>query len=624
MIIKFNCQFCQRSLKVSSELAGKRARCNGCKRIIVIPTLDPVSAAPEVDVEAVAAATLVDQPRYETAPAAKQAAPIKFRCYYCDEEIQASADLAGKQTPCPECRRIVKVPMPVTEDPKDWRKVTPRGPAAGLRRDEQAAPEGAWGTAASASTVSQQALLEAEAIPFAEEGLTPLQKIVRVLLGVAAVLLVVAIALTLLHFRGQNVQRKALNLALRSVGEGASPALGNLAAAEINRAAGEFLLRDGKLDQALSHFKQARARLQAELAAAQSVAERDTLIIDLALSQIELGGTQEEADRGIRLKWEKAWEEIRQTVQKLVLAEARTEALRRVGRKLIRKGQIPLVITLGHQVGLGAEADRPEMLALVGLELARAGHKREADNLAQKAVEFYGPGNARRPSSSPSLIALLVVLEQEAKAEESLHVSVPRPGVQGPPAEIRLGFAEGWACQEKWEPARQIAAASGPASDRVRALVAVAAAAVQKKPDEARACLDLALGILEKESQGKPADPWLLCRLVRQGGRVGLADRVQPIAESIADPGIKARAYLDLTRAGLAGKDKPDPGALAAEAQNGSPRPLILELLSRHNSRHGNSSDVRKAVDAWEPETLRPFGYVGVALGLQDAGKETP
>src|SRR5205823_14065939 len=51
-------------------------------------------------------------------------------CYYCDDNITVSADLAGKQAPCPSCRRIVKVPLPVKQEKKDWRDLTRTGPSA--------------------------------------------------------------------------------------------------------------------------------------------------------------------------------------------------------------------------------------------------------------------------------------------------------------------------------------------------------------------------------------------------------------------------------------------------------------------------------------------------------------
>src|SRR6185312_8728743 len=88
---------------------------------------------------------------------------IDLNCPYCDEAIHFSVDLAGKKAPCPECKRIIKVPELVKKEPKDWRKADPRGPA-GARPTDQPAPEGAWGSVA-ASAVGKQSLVEAGVIP---------------------------------------------------------------------------------------------------------------------------------------------------------------------------------------------------------------------------------------------------------------------------------------------------------------------------------------------------------------------------------------------------------------------------------------------------------------------------
>src|SRR5947209_3772948 len=102
-MIKFNCPHCKRGLSVKDHLAGKRAACPACKKGLLIPA--PVSKP--VDLEAFAAAALADQPAEAKAPTL-----IDFRCPQCDEEIHVSSELGGKQAPCPECRRIIKVPMP--------------------------------------------------------------------------------------------------------------------------------------------------------------------------------------------------------------------------------------------------------------------------------------------------------------------------------------------------------------------------------------------------------------------------------------------------------------------------------------------------------------------------------
>src|SRR6516164_3158746 len=106
MAIKFNCPHCKKAFNVKDELAGKRAACPGCKKVLVVPA--PQKAA--VDVEALAASALADD--HSAATATTVAGTIDFNCPNCDEAIQMSTDLGGKQAPCPECRRIIKVPMP--------------------------------------------------------------------------------------------------------------------------------------------------------------------------------------------------------------------------------------------------------------------------------------------------------------------------------------------------------------------------------------------------------------------------------------------------------------------------------------------------------------------------------
>src|SRR5437660_169408 len=141
---------CKVKLTVKEHLAGKRVPCPKCKQPILI-------AAP-VDVE----------------PAARQAqaATIDFTCPFCDEALHLPRELGGKQTSCPnpECRRIVKVPMPKDEKPEDWRNLTRTGPSGARENVEAPRLEGAWDTAR--ATVSGKALVEAGAIEEEKEPVT--------------------------------------------------------------------------------------------------------------------------------------------------------------------------------------------------------------------------------------------------------------------------------------------------------------------------------------------------------------------------------------------------------------------------------------------------------------------
>ena len=50
--------------------------------------------------------------------------------------------------------------------------------------------------------------------------------------------------------------------------------------------------------------------------------------------------------------------------------------------------------------------------------------------------------------------------------------------------------------------------------------------------------------------------------------------------------------------------------------------PLTLGFLARHNARLGQGSAVMDMIQGWQPEALRPLGYAGVILGMQDNSKE--
>ncbi len=193
MAIRFTCSHCSRSLTVKDELAGKRGRCPYCKQVIVVPAsraTAPVRDPRKPDAESLALAALGLSSSEtitgaETVSSSKPAPPIQVTCSWCDHQFEVEGSLAGKQTPCPECRRIVRVPAAQTQSPRDWRQAA-RAPTAAVFSQQQAAPEGAWGTATARSYVSQEALEEAEALPIEREPLTVGQWATRIGLALLA------------------------------------------------------------------------------------------------------------------------------------------------------------------------------------------------------------------------------------------------------------------------------------------------------------------------------------------------------------------------------------------------------------------------------------------------------
>jgi hypothetical protein len=607
MAIKFTCPHCKKALSVKDEsLAGKKAACTGCKKVIVIPKPGAAApAAPDEDVEALAMAALAE-PKPDAATA-QESATFEFECPQCGEQIKMGREFIGKNAPCPECHRIIRVPVPKTKDPADWRQTDTL--PAGARRDTEPAPEGAW-EPSRAKGVSVEALTQAGVIKKKKKpGLTRRQKITRALIGSAAGLVVLVGGLfawsAFAHTKQDTVVAKAA--------EAAEKGPSKEAAAEASRAAGEYFLRAGTrdaADKAQQRFAKARDLLEKS----PSGPGRDAMLADLLVSQVDLGGGKDEAARGARLKWEPTLEELKKTFSHVSSPAGRLHALHLVGRKLIADGRAEDAAKLAGQAGgnKGGDAaepealfEGPESLAVLGIELFRANDKNRAGLLADRAAQKYmpQPGGAERPALAPSVVALCVALDKpppkpgKAKDDEQWFLVGQAAGLalKGEAAAARNGNAD----KPEW---------------RLRVLTALAEATGDP------ADVDAAADVLDGLANGKekePVSPWLVYRLARVAAeKPGGADRALKLADQISDPGLKVLAQLLVVRARLEGsKDRAGDGVL--EGIDGGPHAQSVgrELLARHNGRI--DAGTIKAVEGWE-ESVRPFGVIGAALGGQD------
>jgi hypothetical protein len=576
--------------------------------------------------DALAAAALAEQPAVEAAPA--PVAPqgtIDFVCPQCDEPIKVSVELAGKQTPCPECRRIIKVPVPQQEDkPRDWRVAAPRGPAAAaLRRDAQSdAPAGAWGTAVSKSSVSRQALEEAEAIPQRRPGASVGQWIIRGVATVAAAAVVVFGALAFMHRRAERNQVDALEKALAFAPENGQTTLEPLAAAEVYRGAGAYWLRVQPLDReitekALRSLGIARVQMDRDKGAS---AEHDARVIDLMLTQVDLGGEPEQVELHLRLPWDRVSKELNRTLTQVRSSDARVEMIRRVGHKLAEKNQPGLAATLA---ALSPEKEAPELLALVGLEQWRAGQIEAAEAQANLACKpFENKDSPKRPLISPSLVALLVALDKAGRAEKLL-IAPPEPGKE-PFPEARQGYAVGWALKDKWDDALKLAETPGSPTSRLETLTALAEVTLPAQAQPGRVACEKAFALLNGELKDKAVSSWLLWRLVRLQVQAGLAEQAGASAALITDVELRGRAQRDILDARLAreGAGAAELDELSNSVGRGDAGSLSQQLqvqdMARYLARAGYSADLLAAIEGWHPEVLRPFGYLGVALGQQE------
>lgn len=575
-------------------------------------------AAP-LDAEAIAAAALADAPPPKaTAPVAAPTT-IDFKCPQCDEAVKMGIEMAGKQAPCPLCKRIIKVPQLVKVEPKDWRKTDTKLPS-GARRDTDTAPEGAWGSATTVSNVSRGALLEANAIPEKKEPRTLRQKMFWPSVAVVVVAVGIGGFLWIGGLLAHNKEEKALALALEYVdGQGKKPQLDPLAACEVLRGAGEYHARNNDNQYAREYMQAARG----QLSAAEASHEREARALDLAVAQtalilspaqIEKAKIRREAER----EQERGFKEVERTLLLIHAPEARAEAIRQITRKLIAKDLGTQAPRLVAEVSGGNRLDEA---AIVALELWRADKNREADELADQLLKSItppvnpkGPAGPKTAIAAPALVALCLVLKKPGDTVEALKIKL------GNDKATQLGQIEGLARRNEADKARALADPS------IDAQAVLAAVGLEKTPPEtADAETVLKWAEDKKNFEEEPANKpycWSLWRLTRLAARANKPELATQLANSIPDPQLRARAKLEALRARLdhASGKAGDDWANQIDAQ--APAHAVgQEEVARHNARHGQGGALMKAIGGWQPEALRPFGYLGVALGIQDGAQ---
>jgi hypothetical protein len=615
MPIKFTCPHCKRGFVFKDQFAGKRGACPGCKKIVTIPNAAPTASAPKpppasakaepppvpVDIEAHAAALFADEPK-PAEPA--ETKTIDFNCPYCDESIQLSAELAGKRAQCPECKQIIKVPELVKKDPKDWRQVQTRGPA-GARMPDQPAPEGAWASTASRA-VSGKALQEAGVIPKTERPRTTWQKIRWPVLGATAVIVLAGSGWFGYRWWAQRGADRALKEALDYAASAeAAKEVGSTGQAALALGAGEYYL-SGQRDQAAKYAREQYGKALNTLRSAPEGEERDATLLDLAVAQVELGGGPDEANRELRLPWADTQKLLLATLTQVKDAEARQTGIRLVSRRLLERGQGGMVLPLVRQIYTAPDADRAAALSIAGLELLKSGDRPAAEKAAEEAVKMYD--DKPRPALRPQVVALATVLQMKPP---------PAGENEDDKRNEHLGRIEGLARTEQWDQARQHAASNDYGDEaQFQALVAVAAAAVDIKiptSDDTEAAIKFA----EAKLRDKGELAWSMLRLTHIALRAGLPDdRVQALADRIANRSLRGRAQLALFRSRLAQLKQPAEDSAADKIDSRSlARRLAAEDLARHNTRL--NAGWAAAVQGWQ-QPLKAFGSLGVALGLQD------
>ena len=644
MPLKFKCPNCEKPLSVNETMAGKRAPCPACKKVLTVPAAPapatvpaqtpaptmgkPVAAKPvkapaptapappPEDLEKLAADLLADEPKTGSQ---KQLETIALDCPMCGEPVKMPIALAGKQGPCPECRRIIKVPKLPDGKKDDWRS----GPSkpAGAKQDDQPL-EGAWGSTTDRGHVHAESLEEAGAIP--SQPVTVRQWISRGLVAAAVVVLLVGGTLFALSWLGGNKQEKTLAKAMSAVA-GKDAKLKGPEAAPIHVAAARYYLQLDRTGCVVPEKSDNGTRPQLVLARgklsqsdSKANFELDALLIELALAQLQMGGDGTAVEERKKLGWPDVRHDVVQTLQAIRsptgqdLPEARIEGMRLLTRKLIALKQQSIAEELARLVGGG-----PSSPAAAGLEFLLADKPEPAEKLATQMLNFFPKAPAKprdeekqpppktpSPQLTPEIVALTLALNKKLPPTE--------PGEEDI---VAIGKAMAKSVQGEGHEARQLVSRLGSPLLRVEGFVAVADTA--KTDADAKEAAASALASAKGEASSQPIRGWILLRLIRLGIKHDLdgAD-LKALAKRIhARDRLAGYAELLRFRAQLGRTTSKAPDSLVDEVERGSISHGVARVeFARHNTLvdKGTLDDVEK----WD-EDLRPYGYAGVAMGLQ-------
>jgi hypothetical protein len=673
MAIEFNCPHCNMFYRLPDELAGKRANCKkqDCRKVITIPqksTIPPSAgsrlpadgsptngSAPRppargrddtpppdpVDVEAAAAAALNEVAKDEVAPVAQS---IPMKCGYCDHQWTEPREKAGKNVLCPnpECRQRIKVPdLKKDEFKEDWR--TGRSNKPSLAKENFEKPKDVQ-DAADVKIVTQKSMKEAGAIDEEVEPRPMSQKVMFALLGLGLVASVVFGVIYLVSSSKESSQDKFMEMALEDYEKGDDrppPPEAALFGAVLQMAAAEYDLRhndEKSLQPAIDKLTRARSELVKAAAGdanKANTAERHAVACELAVLTVALGGSDAQQGNGIRIRWtpgppvNQKWQssqktytvqqELQKTFDLMRGAEfdLRAALARRLTRDLARQAQEGLAADL--PMLLFTTPEQAEARAVVALELLRADrNSARARQMAEQLKADLQKGGNHDPQPA-SAYTLWQSLTPPVADHPSVVGPLPPPG-QGVTDQVRLAHAGLLAFQGKTDEAVSVAQRpGGTPAGRLRALLVVA----EWSPDPV-AALGAAVATVSAKKQDAGLPQFTILRLTQIAGAAGKPDQAEALAGALTDEGLKVWAKADAFRSGLKAdsKDRAEPTAVEVPDD---PKKLRAGhawarlWLARHNARvSGDGDREKKEAAAWQAGNVRPFGYAGIALGLQD------
>jgi len=433
------------------------------------------------------------------------------------EEVKVPFDLGGKKTPCPNCRKIVKVPMPLDSKPKDWRTTQNTGPSAAASNLPEKLSD-AWGTEQK-GRVSREAMEEAGALP----------QVKAKPLGVGGwikrglwICLIGGIGIFVFSWamraRDANREKNAMDAAKNYL-----PKMDPLHQAGYFLASGEIEVRNMRANEAQNNFQTARSILLNAPKDKDNPLEFDLLLMKVVLALAEMGGSGDvtlKRDRAqLRFDWADGivQNDMLQTLQAMRSEEAKAAALRALACKFIAQG-------------------KPEIAQGLAINLANQG-MRSPTGAILKAIQL-----ATLPPSN---------IEESKEKDDPNQIRPPDLSNELTDSVARVAYTQGHALKGEYAKAFEIAAFKGPSTGRMEACVAGADIALaDAKNNEAAKFITEGLNAYkqtlkeQKDIKEKSAD-WTILELIRLGSRTSSGDGLKELVETLS-PSTKPRAQLDI------------------------------------------------------------------------------
>jgi predicted negative regulator of RcsB-dependent stress response len=605
MAIEFNCPHCKTHYRLKDEFGGKTATCKNpdCRKIIPIPKSGGrfLASAP-ADLDAIAAAAFADEAAKADKPAEQM---IPVTCTGCDYAWTVEASKEGKNVRCPECGKVVRVPVRKKEEKADWR--TGGGGPSLAKRETGLDREGAFGTAHMGGISEGTAREIVKSREDEEEPEERRRKFIK--RGLISLLVLAVIgAAAYFGFKTRKEMKTEANMAeavKEQNDQGVKDAHGvkdPRFEAIMVRASAEYKCRTAssaeEAAEALNEVKRSRNTLKQAHGAKGPSADASGLLAEAALTMPQLLGSTAEVDKGIRHKSSDVAREMRQTLELITDPDLVAETVRAATRECARKGHPTLLETVANQ-----RADKEELDSQIALELLRLDpnkYRGDAEALLGKLGTTDTPGAQ----------ALRTALGKPLPAKKKDENPAPSPAAT----------AEAEAIKGNTAAAAKAARSVSGAAEKAKALATVGQTMLQSSSGEAGPVLVDASKTL-KGAQGV-VSPWVSIRVCRLLGRAGQFEEAESLAASLPDDQTKAWARLEALRGRLeAAKDKKaddawldpigDPTKLAAAAK-------AREAIARHNAAAGFGGDYQGVVKRWPAGTVRPFGMAGIVLGQLD------